>query len=84
MMTSRATNGFRRVENLESLGSCDGAALGFGIKADDHFASALLEVQSVGVALGAEAEDREGLSFEKFEVGVFVGEDFGWHGCLVM
>jgi hypothetical protein len=48
------------------------------------FASALLEVQSVGVALGAEAEDREGLSFEKFEVGVFVGEDFGWHGCLVM
>jgi hypothetical protein len=37
----------------------------------------------MSVTLGAEAEDREGFSFEKFEVGVFVGEDFGWHSCLV-
>jgi hypothetical protein len=66
------------------LGGSDGAALGLGIKTDDDLASALFEVQSVGVALGTEAEDCEGFSFEKFEVGVFVGENFGWHGCLVV
>jgi len=78
----REANGLGCVENFKALRCGDCAALGLGIKTDDDFTSALFKIQSVGVPLGTEAENREGFSFEKFEVGVFVGEDFGWHGCL--
>ena len=42
--------------------------------------AAVLEIQRVGVALRAEAEDGEGFAFESCEIGVFVGVDFGGHG----
>ena len=51
-----------------------------GIEADDDLDAAFLEVQRVGVALGAEAEHGAGFAFENGEVGVFVGVDFCGHG----
>ncbi len=51
-----------------------------GIEADDDLDAAVLEVERVGVALGAEAEDGAGFAFEDAEVGVFVGVDFAGMG----
>ena len=72
------------VVNLEARFLGDVAALGFRVKADDDIASAFLKVESVGVALGTEAENGKGFPFEKLKVGVFVGVDFGWHVCLLV
>ena len=46
------------------------------VETDDDVASGLLEVERVGVALGAEAEHSEGFAFEDAQVGVLVGVHF--------
>jgi hypothetical protein len=61
----RAAHGLGGVKNFEALSGSNGTALGLRIETNNDFASALFKVQSVGVTLGAEAEDREGFSFEK-------------------
>ena len=58
----------------------DLARLGARVEADDDLAAAVLQVERVGVALGAVAEDGQGLVLEDAEVGVLVGVDFGGHG----
>ena len=77
-----AAHGLVGVEHFKAGLLRDFAALGFWIEADDDFATALFEVQRVGVALGAEAKNSKGLSLENFQVGVFVGVDFGRHGVV--
>ena len=63
----------------EALLRRDRARRAAGIQADDDVHAAVLEVERVGVALGAEADDRAGLGGEEFEVGVFIGVNFGGH-----
>jgi FKBP-type peptidyl-prolyl cis-trans isomerase len=72
-------HGFSGVHDLEALFFGHGAALGACVEADDDFDAALLEVQGVGVALGAEADDGAGLAFERCEAGVFFSVDFRGH-----
>ena len=48
--------------------------LGVGAQADDDGDARVLEVLGVGVALGAEADDRDGLAVEVREVRVVVVE----------
>jgi hypothetical protein len=38
----------------------------------------------MGVALGAEAQDGQGFVLQMFQVGVFVGINFGRHGGIVV
>ena len=78
-------NGFIRIEHLESLLLSDGAAFRFGIETDDDVDAAFLEVQGVGVALRSESQNGYGFPLENFQVGVFIGIDFGGHGfwCVV-
>jgi len=64
---------FCGVHNLETLLLSHLAALGTRVEADDDFDAALLEVQGVGVALGAEAD------FQRGKAGVFFSVDFGRH-----
>jgi hypothetical protein len=49
-------------------------------QADDHVDARVLEVQGVGVALGAEADDGDGLAVEEGEVCVVVVE----HGRRIL
>ena len=63
----------------ETLFRGDRARRAARVQADDDVHAAVLEVERVGVALGAEADDRAGLGGEQFEVGVFVGVNFGGH-----
>ena len=69
-------------EHFEAFftGYLDG--LGTFVEADDDVASGFLEVQRVGVALGAEAEHSEGFAFEDAQVGVLVGVHFS-HKCEI-
>ena len=76
----RLLDGLGRVVHLQPFLLGDGARGASGIKPDDHPHPAVLEVERVGVALGAEADDRAGLGGEQGEVGVFVGVNFGGHG----
>ena len=69
----------RGVHDLEALFFSHRTALGARVKADDDFDAALLEVQGVGVALGAEADDSASLAFEGGEARVFFSVDFGGH-----
>src|SRR5690606_22501942 len=58
-----------------------GATGGIGAQPDHDLNAGVLEVEGVGVPLGAVAEDRDGLAVELPEVGVFVVEDVvGSHG----
>jgi hypothetical protein len=72
-------HGFSGVIDLEALFFSHRAALAAGIEADDDFDAALFEVQGVGVALGAEADDSAGLAFERCKAGVFFSVDFRGH-----
>ena len=73
-------HGFVRVKHLETLLLGDSAAFRFRIKTDDNVDSAFLEVKSVGMALGSESQNGYGFPLENFQVGVFIGIDFGGHG----
>jgi len=54
------------------------------IEADDHPATAVLQVESVGMALRPVAEHGERFVGEHAEVGVFVSVYFGRHGKIVL
>ena len=76
-----AAGGFGDVEDLEAVLFGLGAAGGIGPQADHDVDAGVLEVEGMRVALGAVAEDRDGLAVELAEVGVFVVEDVvGFHG----
>ena len=64
-------------DDFEALFLRDGNGLAALVKADDDLEAAVLEVKRVGVALRAEAKDRQCFVFEHAEIGVFVGIDFG-------
>ncbi len=74
-----AADGFGGADDFKAVGLGDGNGFAAFVKADDDVAAAVLEVEGVGVALGAEAQDGQGLVLEMFQVGVFVGIDFGRH-----
>jgi len=78
----RLLHGFGRVKNLEAELLGDRAALALGVEADDDLDAALLEIEGMGVSLGAEADHGAGLPLEKLQVGIFVGVDFGGHGWV--
>ncbi len=73
-------HGLGGVGNRESLLGGHGARRTAGIQADDHVHAAVLEVERVGMSLGTKPDDRASLGGEDFEVGVFVGVNFGGHG----
>ena len=79
----RFLHGLGGVEDRETLFRRDGARGAAGIQADDDVHAAVLEVERVGMTLGTETDDRAGLGGEEFEVGVFVGVNFGGHGRRV-
>ena len=70
-----AAGGFGDVEHLEAGRLGLGAAGGVRAQADDDVDAGVLQVEGVGVALGAVAEDGDGLALEQGEVGVLVVED---------
>ena len=63
------------VEHLEPGGLGLGAARRVGAQPDDDVVAGLLQVERVGVALRAVAEDRDRLALERVGVGVGVVED---------
>ncbi len=65
------------VEDLEAMGFGLGARGGVGTQPDDDVDAGVLQVERVGVALGAVAEDRDGLTCERVERGVVVVEHLG-------
>ena len=76
-----AAGRFGDVEHLEPGLFGLGAAARVGAQADDDVDPGVLQVEGVGVALGAVAEDGDGLPLELREVGVLVVEDVvGFHG----
>ena len=68
-----AAHGFARAHHFKSLGLGHGNGFAALIQADDDLAPAVLEVQGVGVALGAEAQHGQRFVLQMFQVGVFVG-----------
>ena len=62
------------LEHLEPGGLRLGDLVGALADADDDVHARVLEVLGVGVALGAEADDRDGLAVEVCEVRVVVVE----------
>ena len=75
----RAADGLGGLIDLEALLLRGGGGLGALVEAHDHVEPAVAQVHGVGVALGAEAEDGEGLVLQEAEVGVLVGVHFGRH-----
>jgi len=71
-----AFHGFGGSDDFKSFFLRDGNGLAAFVKSDDDLEAAVFEVERVGVALRAEAEDRQRFVFEHAEVGVFVGIDF--------
>ena len=49
------------------------------VEADDDVHAAVFQVEGVGVALGTEADDGEGLTFEVAEIGVITCVNFCGH-----
>ena len=77
MIDVAAAGGLGDVEDLEPGGLCLGLALRVRPQADDHRHAGVLQVQRVGVPLGAVAEHGNGLPVELRKVGV---EDDLGHG----
>ena len=67
-----ARGGVGHGEHLEPALARLVGARGALAQADDHVDARVLEVQGVGVALGAEADDGDGLAVEEGEVCVVV------------
>ena len=76
---SATTNATARASTMRAVRSSDGRGFASFVKTNDDVAAAVLEVEGVGVALGAEAQDGQGFVLEMFQVGVFVGINFGGH-----
>ena len=70
-----AAGGFGDVKHLEAGLLGLGATGGVGAEADEDICAGVLEVEGMGVALRAVAEDRDGLALEPGEVGVLVVVD---------
>ena len=75
-----ATDGFGGLIDLEALLLRGGGGLGTLVQAHDDVQSAVAEVHRVGMSLGTEAEDGEGLVLQEAEIGVLIGVHFGRHG----
>ena len=71
-----AFDGFGGGDDFKAFFLRDGDGLAAFVKADEDLKAAVLEVERVGVALRAEAEDRQRFVFQHAEVGVFVGINF--------
>ena len=74
-----AAHRFRRAHHFKSLGLRHGNGFASLIQADNNLAAAVFQVQGMGVALGAEAQNGQGFVLQVFQVGVFVGINFGRH-----
>ena len=72
-----AFDGLGGGDDFKALFLRDGNGLAAFVKADDDLEAAVFEVERVGVALRAEAEDRQRFVFQHAKVGVFVGINFG-------
>ena len=89
----RPLDRFGGIDDLEAFFLGYRAGLAAGVKADDDLDPAVLEVERVGVALGAEADNGAGLAFKRVEGRVFVGinlcchnrieKGVGWYGTRV-
>jgi hypothetical protein len=75
-----ARGGVSHADDLEAVLARLLDAGGPFAQADDHVDPRVLEVQGVGVALGAEADDGDGLAVEEGEVSVVVVE----HGRRIL
>ena len=64
--------GLHRGQHLEPLLACLRHRGGVLAQADDHVDAGVLEVECVGVALGAVADDRDRLAREQSQIGVVV------------
>ena len=71
--------GFAGGEDLKPVRLGDRNRFAPLVEADDDVAAAVLEVERVGVALRAKAEDGQGLALEKFQVSVFIRKYFCGH-----
>ena len=60
-----------------------GPGLGAGAQADPHIQPTVVQVERVGVSLGAVADDGELLPLKDAEVGVVVVKNLRWHGQCV-
>ena len=78
-MTSATLYRLSRVADFKAIIRRHLAAFAARIKPDNDLASAVLQIQRVGVTLRAEAENSNGLALESCEIGVFVGVNFGGH-----
>ena len=56
------------------------AVIGYGSQAHAHVTPGVVQVQSVGVALGTETNDGEGLLFQGGDCDIFVSIYLGSHG----
>src|SRR5690606_11907977 len=74
--------GISGIVDLEAELLSNGARFTFWIQADNDVTAAFLKVQGVRMALRTEADDREGLSVELRQVGVFVCVYFRWHNKM--
>ena len=72
MITSAALTASATSSTSKPAASASGRLLDPGGEADDHATAAVAQVQRVGVALAAVADDRDGLPFERREVGIGV------------
>ena len=70
---------FTGVINFEAFFFGDIAALAARIQTDDDFNAAFLEVQSVSMALRAEADHGADFAFEWRQAGVLFSVDFSGH-----
>ena len=64
--------GLRDGQDLEAVLFRDGPALAALAEPDDHVAAGIPEVQRVGVALRAVADDRDGLAAERVQVAILL------------
>ena len=75
-------DGFSRGKNFQAvlLGNSD--RLAAFVEADGDFHPAIFQIEGMGMALGAEADDGHTAAFQGCEGGVFVGVDAGGHSCI--
>jgi hypothetical protein len=74
-----ALDGLGGIDDLEAFLLGHRAGFAARVEADDDLDAAILEIERMGVALGAEADDGAGLALEGIEGGVFVCVNLGCH-----